>query len=108
MFLNWQKPATNSRLSPLNPEPVDYNNYGFGETVDIPLDTSTVCIQLRLFPIYDDMNVLFQLCDFSNYFFSVSTLGFEKEGEGTPIQGGWIEKKGTGIQWDFLVSLFSL
>ncbi|XP_061367698.1 secretory carrier-associated membrane protein-like isoform X2 [Gastrolobium bilobum] len=33
-------PATNSRLSPLKPEPVDYN-YGFGATVDIPLDTST-------------------------------------------------------------------
>ncbi|TKY71643.1 putative secretory carrier-associated membrane protein 1 [Spatholobus suberectus] len=33
-------PATNSRLSPLNPEPVDYN-YGFGATVDIPLDPST-------------------------------------------------------------------
>ncbi|XP_057415714.1 secretory carrier-associated membrane protein-like [Lotus japonicus] len=32
-------PATNSRLSPLKPEPVDYN-YGFGATVDIPLDTS--------------------------------------------------------------------
>ncbi|XP_027345000.1 secretory carrier-associated membrane protein-like isoform X6 [Abrus precatorius] len=40
-------PATNSRLSPLKPEPVDYN-YGFGATVDIPLDTSTVCIKLRL------------------------------------------------------------
>jgi hypothetical protein len=34
-------PATNSRLAPLKPEPADYNNYGFGETVDIPLDTST-------------------------------------------------------------------
>ncbi|KAK7302719.1 hypothetical protein RJT34_13615 [Clitoria ternatea] len=33
-------PATNSRLAPLNPEPVDYN-YGFGATVDIPLDPST-------------------------------------------------------------------
>uniref|UniRef100_I1MEC1 Secretory carrier-associated membrane protein n=1 Tax=Glycine max TaxID=3847 RepID=I1MEC1_SOYBN len=33
-------PATNSRLSPLNPEPADYN-YGFGATVDIPLDPST-------------------------------------------------------------------
>ncbi|RDX62276.1 Secretory carrier-associated membrane protein 1, partial [Mucuna pruriens] len=33
-------PAKNSRLSPLNPEPVDYN-YGFGATVDIPLDPST-------------------------------------------------------------------
>ncbi|KAK7319625.1 hypothetical protein RJT34_04348 [Clitoria ternatea] len=33
-------PATNSRLPPLKPEPVDYN-YGFGATVDIPLDTST-------------------------------------------------------------------
>nr|AGV54380.1 secretory carrier-associated membrane protein [Phaseolus vulgaris] len=32
--------ATNSRLSPLKPEPVDYN-YGFGATVDIPLDSST-------------------------------------------------------------------
>ncbi|KAK7400498.1 hypothetical protein VNO78_11706 [Psophocarpus tetragonolobus] len=32
--------ATNSRLSPLKPEPVGYN-YGFGATVDIPLDTST-------------------------------------------------------------------
>jgi len=31
--------ATNSRLSPLKPEPVDYN-YGFGATVDIPLDSS--------------------------------------------------------------------
>ncbi|XP_061363069.1 secretory carrier-associated membrane protein-like isoform X5 [Gastrolobium bilobum] len=36
-------PATNSRLAPLNPEPADYN-YGFGATVDIPLDASTVCI----------------------------------------------------------------
>ncbi|XP_004504993.1 secretory carrier-associated membrane protein-like isoform X2 [Cicer arietinum] len=34
-------PATNSRLAPLKPERADYNNYGFGETVDIPLDTST-------------------------------------------------------------------
>ncbi|AES90385.2 hypothetical protein MtrunA17_Chr4g0047981 [Medicago truncatula] len=34
-------PAKNSRLSPLEPEPADYNNYGFGATVDIPLDTST-------------------------------------------------------------------
>lgn len=33
--------ATNSRLAPLRPEPADYNNYGFGETVDIPLDAST-------------------------------------------------------------------
>ncbi|XP_061363065.1 secretory carrier-associated membrane protein-like isoform X2 [Gastrolobium bilobum] len=33
-------PATNSRLAPLNPEPADYN-YGFGATVDIPLDAST-------------------------------------------------------------------
>ncbi|KAK7412290.1 hypothetical protein VNO78_03743 [Psophocarpus tetragonolobus] len=33
-------PATNSRLSPLKPEPADYN-YGFGATVDIPLDPST-------------------------------------------------------------------
>ncbi|KAH1103200.1 hypothetical protein GYH30_037253 [Glycine max] len=32
-------PATNSRLSPLNPEPADYN-YGFGATVDIRLDPS--------------------------------------------------------------------
>ncbi|KAK7300851.1 hypothetical protein RJT34_11702 [Clitoria ternatea] len=32
-------PATNSRLPPLKPELVDYN-YGFGATVDIPLDTS--------------------------------------------------------------------
>nr|ACU17661.1 unknown [Glycine max] len=31
--------ATNSRLPPLKPEPVDYN-YGFGATVDIPLDSS--------------------------------------------------------------------
>lgn len=36
-------PATNSRLAPLNPERADYN-YGFGATVDIPLDTSTVCL----------------------------------------------------------------
>ncbi|KAL1327076.1 hypothetical protein HN51_037177 [Arachis hypogaea] len=33
-------PATNSRLPPLKPEPADYN-YGFGATVDIPLDSST-------------------------------------------------------------------
>ncbi|OIW10419.1 hypothetical protein TanjilG_24979 [Lupinus angustifolius] len=33
-------PAKNSRLSPLRPERADYN-YGFGETVDIPLDTSS-------------------------------------------------------------------
>ncbi|MCH81475.1 secretory carrier-associated membrane protein, partial [Trifolium medium] len=33
--------ATNSRLAPLKPEPAGYNNYGFGETVDIPLDSST-------------------------------------------------------------------
>ncbi|XP_004485722.1 secretory carrier-associated membrane protein [Cicer arietinum] len=33
-------PVTNSRLAPLNPEPVDYN-YGFGATVDIPLDSSS-------------------------------------------------------------------
>ncbi|RDX97380.1 Secretory carrier-associated membrane protein 3 [Mucuna pruriens] len=33
-------PATNSRLPPLKPEPVDYN-YGFGATVDIPLESST-------------------------------------------------------------------
>ncbi|KAK7246575.1 hypothetical protein RIF29_41444 [Crotalaria pallida] len=32
--------GTNSRLAPLNPEPVDYN-YGFGATVDIPLDPTT-------------------------------------------------------------------
>lgn len=31
----------------------------------------------------------------------ISTLGFEKEGEGTAIQGGRFEKKRTGIQWDF-------
>ncbi|NP_001242258.1 Secretory carrier-associated membrane protein-like [Glycine max] len=31
--------ATNSRLPPLKPEPVDYN-YGFDATVDIPLDSS--------------------------------------------------------------------
>jgi hypothetical protein len=51
LFLKCQNPgsvppATNSRLAPLKPEPADYNNYGFGETVDIPLDTSTVCISL--------------------------------------------------------------
>ncbi|KAI4299314.1 hypothetical protein L6164_032783 [Bauhinia variegata] len=33
-------PATNSKLAPLKPEPADFN-YGFGATVDIPLDTST-------------------------------------------------------------------
>ncbi|KAL1365073.1 secretory carrier-associated membrane protein [Arachis hypogaea] len=33
-------PATNSTLPPLKPEPADYN-YGFGATVDIPLDSST-------------------------------------------------------------------
>ncbi|KAE9613517.1 hypothetical protein Lal_00016183 [Lupinus albus] len=33
-------PAKNSRPSPLRPERADYN-YGFGETVDIPLDTSS-------------------------------------------------------------------
>lgn len=33
-------PATNSRPAPLNPERADYN-YGFGQTVDIPLDAST-------------------------------------------------------------------
>ncbi|KAI5448109.1 Secretory carrier-associated membrane protein [Lathyrus oleraceus] len=32
--------ATNSRPAPLNPDRADYN-YGFGPTVDIPLDTST-------------------------------------------------------------------
>lgn len=52
LFLKCQNPgsvpaATNSRLSPLKPEPADYN-YGFGATVDIPLDTSTVCIEMRL------------------------------------------------------------
>ncbi|XP_038883572.1 secretory carrier-associated membrane protein 3-like [Benincasa hispida] len=33
-------PATNSRLSPLPPEPVDFN-YGRGATVDIPLDSNS-------------------------------------------------------------------
>ncbi|AES63726.1 Secretory carrier-associated membrane protein [Medicago truncatula] len=33
-------PATNSRPAPLNPERAGYN-YGFGQTVDIPLDAST-------------------------------------------------------------------
>lgn len=36
-------PATNSRPAPLNPERAGYN-YGFGQTVDIPLDASTVCV----------------------------------------------------------------
>ncbi|XP_019440278.1 PREDICTED: secretory carrier-associated membrane protein-like isoform X1 [Lupinus angustifolius] len=33
-------PASNSRLSPLNPEPAGYN-YGYGATINIPLDPST-------------------------------------------------------------------
>lgn len=46
-------PATNSRLAPLNPEPADYN-YGFGTTVDIPLDPSAVCIiKHRLLPCWN-------------------------------------------------------
>ncbi|KAJ7968486.1 Secretory carrier-associated membrane protein [Quillaja saponaria] len=32
-------PATNSRLSTLPPEPADFN-YGYGATIDIPVDTS--------------------------------------------------------------------
>lgn len=64
MFLNCQNPgsvpaATNSRLSPLKPEPVDYN-YGFGATVDIPLDSSTVCIKLRL--MKSSVLFLFLIC----------------------------------------------
>ncbi|KAK7281741.1 hypothetical protein RIF29_09986 [Crotalaria pallida] len=37
--------ATNSRIAPLKPERADYN-YGFGATVDIPLETSSVCMEL--------------------------------------------------------------
>ena len=34
-------PASNSRLSPLPPEPADFG-YDHGATVDIPIDSSTV------------------------------------------------------------------
>lgn len=37
-------PATNSRLSPLNPEPADY---GFGTTIDIPLDNSSTDLKKK-------------------------------------------------------------
>lgn len=71
LFLKCQNPgrvppATNSRLSPLKPEPVDYN-YGFGATVDIPLDTSNVCIQLRLFK-YSGFSFCFPFVMYCMYF----------------------------------------
>ncbi|KAI9121079.1 hypothetical protein K1719_008112 [Acacia pycnantha] len=37
-------PSTNSRLAPLNPEPADY---GFGTTVDIPLDNSSTDLKKK-------------------------------------------------------------
>jgi hypothetical protein len=51
VFKNFQNtgsvaPATNSRLAPLNAERADY---GFGATVDIPLDASTVCVMMNEF-----------------------------------------------------------
>jgi hypothetical protein len=48
---------------------------------------------------------------FKNWWFfnyDVLTLGCEKEGKGTPSQGGWIEKTGTGIQWDLMISTRAL
>lgn len=42
------------------------------------------------------------------HIWSVLTLGFEKEGEGTPSQGSWIEKKGTGMQYVFMTSICTL
>ncbi|GAV77544.1 SCAMP domain-containing protein [Cephalotus follicularis] len=41
-------PASNSRLSPLPPEPADFNNYYDRDaTIDIPIDTSTVGQDLK-------------------------------------------------------------
>lgn len=42
--------ATNSRLSPLPPEPVDFN-YGRGATVDIPLDSNSEGSNYKVFEI---------------------------------------------------------
>ena len=44
--MHFQNPGTvtsakDSRLSPLPPEPVDFN-YGRGATIDIPIDSATV------------------------------------------------------------------
>ncbi|CAI0468465.1 unnamed protein product, partial [Linum tenue] len=48
---SFQKPA-NSRLSPLPPEPAGFGGYNHGATVDIPIDSSTVL-----------MNIVFSLQD---------------------------------------------
>ena len=80
-------PASNSRLSPLPPEPVGFN-YDHEATIDIPLDTASggshyqVCEEWR--PV--------SKCHFRNlvkhwillFWFYCLNLGFEEEREGTP------------------------
>lgn len=82
--MHFQNPGTvtsakDSRLSPLPPEPVDFN-YGRGATIDIPIDSATVGSNLQ-FPIPNTTMkgayLIVMLFD----------LGFEKERAGTPSKG---------------------
>lgn len=69
-------PATNSRLSPLPPEPAGFN-YGLGTTVDIPIDSAAVGLNPNVGILV--MKIWFLLSNFS-----FLNLGFEKERKGTP------------------------
>ena len=55
-------PATNSRLSPLPPEPVGFN-YGHGATVDIPLDSNSGGSKSKVFEIFSVYYVLYSTID---------------------------------------------